>query len=937
VGNIGRTLLALALLLAGAHIALAGVTAELQRQIRGSTFEVVMKKPPEGSVTYEKPLPMEMLPYVERTDAYRSIGTAFAISPDTYVTAAHVLTAGVDSQYGVPALRAADGKVHAIASIEKFAVSEDFVVFSLADALNPLPLPINRSPQIDDPVLAVGNALGEGIVVRDGLFTSETPEAQDGRWKWIRFSAAASPGNSGGPLLDAAGNVIGVVVMKSPNENLNYALPIASVLDAPPSKARFDERVLTKLTYAQGSKSYAVKDEFALPLSWEKFVRAYQALMERHADKSREALLSAYAATMFPQGSGTESILYGPDSPSHEPALVIQQADGNWAIQAAEFQFTDLPGDGKVGVGSAAGVVLLDLHRGEAADDAFYGDSKSFMDVALKALDLRRPIGSDQVKVVSLGSATTDVTTTDGYGRKWQLRVWPVPYRDMYLVAQLLPTPDGYVGLITYAPSSELRNSRIQLSMLANQITLAYQGTLAQWRAFLARSALLPEALKDVKLESGAEWKLHTHRFESSIPSALMKLDSHSRLLVEMNYMPDGARVVWDIGGACWFRDARDKAYLGLRRKARPPSTAKREMRTRFDDLQARRSPYDGTPVRTSADEIDMMVAVAAPGTKAGTDSSGVVYELNLRVDGYPALAQVAGYQATALQATHILERGVGEDVAAAAPATISAELDAKIKAAREGLRQCDALGKDIRGRVCSDDIEQLLAPMYQTVLNAQPGSLDPSDLEKTLYERAHTFEDYWMVAPQVVHNRDLWHPFLVRNHLPEGTPHDAEVLAAESSLSALFNKGGPPTVEWVTQSRTLSKAYVDERTRMARRLAPENASLAAYRQRKSICPKASLRTSGSEKPGIGPVTSSLEEFYPTTLRRLAIEGLVVLSVKVNSYGCGREAAVIGSSGSDELDEAALRWVETAIFLPAEKDGQAVDGTLQMAVNFKLH
>jgi TonB family protein len=937
VANIGRRLLALALVLAGAP-ALAGVTAEVQRQIRGSTFEVVMKKPPEGSVRYEKPLPLELLPYVERTDAYRSIGTAFAISPNTYVTAAHVLTAGVDSQYGAPALRAADGTVHPIATIEKFSASEDFVVFSLADALNPLPLSTNRSPHLDDPVLAVGNALGEGIVIRDGLFTSETPEAQDGRWKWIRFSAAASPGNSGGPLLDAAGHVIGVVVMKSPNENLNYALPIANVLDAPPSKARFDERVLTKLSFAQGSKSYALKDEFALPLSWEKFVRAYQTLMERHSSESLEALLAAYASTMFPKGSGTEAIFYGPDATNHEPALVTQQADGNWAIQASEFQFTDLPGDGKVGVSAVAGAFLLDLHRGEASDDAFYGDSKSLMDVALKALNLRRAVGGDHVRVVSLGSALTEATTTDAYGRKWQLRVWPVPYLDMYLVTQLLPTPDGYVGLVEYAPSSGLRDTKIQLSLLANQITLTYQGTLAQWRTFLARPALLPGALKDLKLESGSGWKLHTPRFESGVPPSLMQLDSHSRLLMAMNYTPDGARVVWDIGGACWYRDAQqEKAYLGLLRRPRPPATAKLELRSRFDDLQARRAPYDGSPVRVSGDAIDVMMALPAPGTKAGTESSDVVYEMSLRLEGHPSMTQMATYQDTALQATRILERGVGQDVAAAAPATMSTALDAELKALREGSRQCDQAGRDIRGRLCSEDVEQFIVPLYQTSFQTPLDSAAVNDLQKSFLDGAQAFDEYWKIAPDVVHNRDVWRPFLAHNHLPDNTPHDAVVLAAESSLSALLSKGGPPTADWIGQSQALGNAYVDERARMARRLASENTTVSGYRQRKSLCPAAVLRTSGTDKPVPGAVGRSLEEFYPVILRRLGVEGLVVLSVKVNSYGCAVETAVAESSGSDELDEAALRWVETASFLPAEKDGKAVDGTGQVAVNFRLH
>ncbi|MCT7094643.1 trypsin-like peptidase domain-containing protein, partial [Salmonella enterica] len=74
------------------------------------------------------------------------------------------------------------------------------------------------------------------------LYTSQTPEEQDGRWKWLRFSAAASPGNSGGPLLDKDGKVIGVVVMKSPDENLNYALPIDLVLKAPANLGDIDTR-----------------------------------------------------------------------------------------------------------------------------------------------------------------------------------------------------------------------------------------------------------------------------------------------------------------------------------------------------------------------------------------------------------------------------------------------------------------------------------------------------------------------------------------------------------------------------------------------------------------------------------------------------------------------------------------------------------------------
>ena len=90
--------------------AAAALTAEQQKQSRAATFEVVIRKPVKDLVSYEKPLPLELIPFTERNDAYWPIGTAFAIGPNTFVTAAHVLVAGVGSQFGVPSIRDPDGR-----------------------------------------------------------------------------------------------------------------------------------------------------------------------------------------------------------------------------------------------------------------------------------------------------------------------------------------------------------------------------------------------------------------------------------------------------------------------------------------------------------------------------------------------------------------------------------------------------------------------------------------------------------------------------------------------------------------------------------------------------------------------------------------------------------------------------------------------------------
>jgi serine protease Do len=164
---------------AGAGALEAGV----QQRIRAATFEVVQKKPDDGAVTYDRPLPLELIPYQQRIDKYRSIGTAFAIGGNRYVTASHVFQLGSGSQFGPPALRDAAGNVYDIDKVWKFSDREDFIEFSLRSEPKGVgTFEIGPPPALDDPVFAVGNALGEGVVIRDGVFTSETPEEEEGEW-----------------------------------------------------------------------------------------------------------------------------------------------------------------------------------------------------------------------------------------------------------------------------------------------------------------------------------------------------------------------------------------------------------------------------------------------------------------------------------------------------------------------------------------------------------------------------------------------------------------------------------------------------------------------------------------------------------------------------------------------------------------------------------
>jgi protein TonB len=70
---------------------------------------------------------------------------------------------------------------------------------------------------------------------------------------------------------------------------------------------------------------------------------------------------------------------------------------------------------------------------------------------------------------------------------------------------------------------------------------------------------------------------------------------------------------------------------------------------------------------------------------------------------------------------------------------------------------------------------------------------------------------------------------------------------------------------------------------------------------------------------------------------RLGKEGTTTLRISVSASGTITDATVIGSSGSDDLDQAAIQWVkEHWQYKPAIRNGQPAAGTVQAAVRFTL-
>ena len=106
-----------------------------------------------------------------------------------------------------------------------------------ASGLTPASIGTSSDLLVGQTVVAIGNPLGQlgGTVTQGILSAKDRNITLDGEtMTLLQTDAAVNPGNSGGGLFDAQGNLIGLVVAKSSGddvEGLGFAIPIDNVVE----------------------------------------------------------------------------------------------------------------------------------------------------------------------------------------------------------------------------------------------------------------------------------------------------------------------------------------------------------------------------------------------------------------------------------------------------------------------------------------------------------------------------------------------------------------------------------------------------------------------------------------------------------------------------------------------------------------------------------
>ncbi|HSL96585.1 MAG TPA: trypsin-like peptidase domain-containing protein [Thermoleophilia bacterium] len=186
-----------------------------------------------------------MDPYAPSGGSPRALGTGFVVSEDGYIlTNAHVVSeSGATAESVTVSFKdeeSAGTKV--TATIVGADDSSDVALLKIdpdeAGALTVIPLGDSDELKVGEPVVAIGNPLGFDFTLTTGVVSALDRELQSPNGSiisnGIQTDAAINSGNSGGPLIDATGHVIGIneqIASESGgNQGLGFAVPINTAI-----------------------------------------------------------------------------------------------------------------------------------------------------------------------------------------------------------------------------------------------------------------------------------------------------------------------------------------------------------------------------------------------------------------------------------------------------------------------------------------------------------------------------------------------------------------------------------------------------------------------------------------------------------------------------------------------------------------------------------
>jgi S1-C subfamily serine protease len=182
----------------------------------------------KDTATIKQDIPELLLKTSVTVSNYRNktklnIGSGAFISSNLVVTNYHVIQGGNNWE-----LTRFSDKRKFTAKIKKIDEVHDVCILELVNSSVETYLNITDSyPKIGTDILVAGSPIGlEGTITKGNISNIQREEPYD--YELLQISAPISPGNSGGPVVNMAGKIVGIsvsTIVGQGIQNINFAVP----------------------------------------------------------------------------------------------------------------------------------------------------------------------------------------------------------------------------------------------------------------------------------------------------------------------------------------------------------------------------------------------------------------------------------------------------------------------------------------------------------------------------------------------------------------------------------------------------------------------------------------------------------------------------------------------------------------------------------------
>lgn len=304
-----------------------------------------------------------------------------------------------------------------------------------------------------------------------------------------------------------------------------------------------------------------------------------------------------------------------------------EDANKVWVAGAGQRQTVQLDHNGFVELSGA-------FVRLRAPDDVslgtLYGDDKLYLDLLLKAYTLKRTVGSEAVRVTSLGKPKSSSEFTDRWGRTWRVRDWAIPYDDQILTVVSLPTPEGYVAILGQINSGFVGLLRITHQLICDYLYVTMAGTLTQWQDYLAQKDVQPKAFEALKIEIDPQREVafRSDRYELEVKPELVKLSKDSMLFLDFGFSREGDSASWRVNRVVVAESLHTHNWVHAARRTEPPSSLPEGFQDSWAKLKNGSFPYNG---KVDSEEGQTRVSIAAQGSRP---DATIRYGLEVSMEG---------------------------------------------------------------------------------------------------------------------------------------------------------------------------------------------------------------------------------------------------------------------------------------------------------------